>query len=247
MCTVSWLRRSDGYLLLCNRDERHTRKPAVGPRLAERSGVSLLAPVDGDYGGSWIGVNQFGLTLCLLNRYGDVLTEHNGPFTSRGLLLLELLDCARSPQVSERVSSRDLKVFPPFTMVALAVEEPAMVIEWTGAGCVVHTDAESSMPITSSSMKGLDVVGDRKKQFQKLAHAKQLDARLLYEFHRSHLPVRGPSSVCMHRDDAATVSLSAVDVSPESIEFSYYGGPPCLETQVESVRLKRTGVEVVLH
>ena len=240
MCTVSWLRRSDGYLLLCNRDERHTRRRAVGPRLVERSGVSLLAPVDGDYGGSWIGVNQFGLTLCLLNRYGDRLIENDRPFTSRGLLLLELLDCARSPQVSERISSRDLNVFPPFTMVALAVEEPAMIIEWTGAECIVHTDAESSMPITSSSMKGLDVVGERKKQFQKITHAKQLNARLLYQFHRSHLPVRGPSSVCMHREDAATVSLSAVNVTSESIEFSYHGGPPCLETQVENVRLKRT-------
>src|SRR6185295_10014910 len=183
MCTVSWLRRSDGYLLLCNRDERHTRRPAVGPRLAERNGVSLLAPVDGDYGGSWIGVNQFGLTLCLLNRYGDGLTERSQPFTSRGLLLLELLDCARNPHVSERISSRDLNVFPPFTMVALAVEEPAMIIEWTGAECVVHADAESSMPLTSSSMKGLDVVGERKKQFQKLTHAQKLEEQLLYQFH----------------------------------------------------------------
>ena len=130
-------------------------------------------------------------------------------------------------------------------MVALAVEEPAMIIEWTGAECVVHADAESSMPLTSSSMKGLDVVAERKKQFQKLTHAQKLDEQLLYQFHRSHLPARGPSSVCMHRDDAATVSLSAVNVTPESIEFSYHGAPPCSETQVESIRIKRT--EVVLH
>ena len=242
MCTVSWLRRSDGYLLLCNRDERHTRRPAVGPRLAERSGVSLLAPVDGDYGGSWIGVNEFGLTLCLLNRYGDGLTEHDRSFTSRGLLLLELLDCARNPQVSKRINRRDLRTFQPFTMVALAVEEPAMLIEWTGAECLVHADSESGMPISSSSMRGLDVVGERKKQFQEITHAKKLDEQLLYQFHRSHLPVRGSSSVCMHREDAATVSLSAVNVTSELIEFSYEGGPPCLETPAERVRVHRTQV-----
>lgn len=68
MCTVSWLHKAKGYVLLCNRDERHTRKPALGPRISERNGISFIAPVDGDHGGSWIGVNQFGLTLCLLNR-----------------------------------------------------------------------------------------------------------------------------------------------------------------------------------
>ena len=36
MCTVSWLRQAEGYELLCNRDERHTRKPAGGPRISKR-------------------------------------------------------------------------------------------------------------------------------------------------------------------------------------------------------------------
>ena len=243
MCTVSWLRQTDGYLLLCNRDERHTRKAALGPRHGERNGVGWLAPVDGDHGGSWIGVNQFGLTLCLLNRYGDDFTEQDRHFTSRGLLLLELLDCAQSREVSERISVRDLKFFQPFTMVAVAVGEPAMLIEWTGATCVVEADAENNMPITSSSIKGLDVVGERKSRFHNmLSYAKPVDANLLYQFHRSHLPVRGPSSVCMHREDAGSVSLSAVSVNPASIEFSYEGGPPCLETKVEKVRVERIPV-----
>ena len=63
MCTVSWLRQAEGYVLLCNRDERHTRKPAGGPRVGDVRGVSFVAPVDGDHGGSWIGTNQFGSDL----------------------------------------------------------------------------------------------------------------------------------------------------------------------------------------
>ena len=42
------------------------------PRIGDVRGVSFVAPIDGDHGGSWIGVNQFGLTLCLLNRYDDL-------------------------------------------------------------------------------------------------------------------------------------------------------------------------------
>ncbi len=153
---------------------------------------------------------------------------------------MDLLHCDRTRRVSERVNESDLKAFQPFTMVALAVEEPAMLIEWTGAKCVIQSDAESNMPITSSSMKELDVIGERKKQFQMLlSKAGQLDAGLLYQFHRSHVPVRGPYSVCMHREDAATVSLSAVSVTPGSIEFNYYGMSPCLEAPAERIRLER--------
>ena len=36
MCTVSWIHDKDGYQLLCNRDEKLTRKPALEPRLAVR-------------------------------------------------------------------------------------------------------------------------------------------------------------------------------------------------------------------
>ena len=247
MCTISWLRHNDGYLLLCNRDERLTRKPGLGPRPGERKGILWIAPVDGDHGGSWIGVNQFGLTLCLLNRYGDDTVEQDRHFTSRGLLLMDLLDCNRSQRVSERVNESYLGVFQPFTMVALAVEEPAMLIEWTGSKCVVQSDAESKMPITSSSLKELDVIGERKKQFQMLlSKTGPLDAGLLHQFHRSHMPVRGPYSVCMHRPDAATVSLSAVSVTPELLEFSYYGGPPCLWTPAERIRVERMRAAVNL-
>jgi hypothetical protein len=66
MCTVSWVHQKDGYQLLSNRDEKHTRKPALAPSLRQQRQVRFLAPIDGDQGGSWIGVNQFGLSLCLL-------------------------------------------------------------------------------------------------------------------------------------------------------------------------------------
>jgi hypothetical protein len=85
MCTVTWLPRPDGYQLLCNRDERDSRQPALGPRLHEQNGVKYIAPVDGDHGGSWIGTNEFGMSLCLLNRVGDVESDGNRDYISRGV------------------------------------------------------------------------------------------------------------------------------------------------------------------
>ena len=49
---------------------------------------------------AWIGVNQFGLSLCLLNRYQDEgRVDAARTYTSRGLLLNELMDCRSRDEV----------------------------------------------------------------------------------------------------------------------------------------------------
>lgn len=243
MCTVSWLRQAEGYVLLCNRDERHTRKPASGPRVGDARGVTFVAPVDGDYGGSWVGTNQCGLTLCLLNRYGDWKPDRNRAYVSRGLLLIDLLDCRSRHDLSGRMDHLELDRFQPFTMLALSVDEPATLIDWTGLECTVELDAELRMPLTSSSLKDPNVGALRRKLFAEMASQQgSIDQELLHQFHRSHLPHRGPHSVCMHRDDAATVSLSIVTVGPASVEFLYHPKSPCLKAAEQETSLKGNSV-----
>ena len=241
MCTVSWLRQAEGYVLLCNRDERRTRKPASGPKVGEVRGVSFVAPVDGDHGGSWIGTNQFGVTLCLLNRYGDWKPDAHRDYTSRGLLLVDLLDCRGSQHLSERLNHLEPDRFQPFTMVVLSVDEPATLIDWTGLEWTIQLDAEARMPLTSSSVKDPNTL--RHELFAEMVSQRgSIDQELLHKFHRSHLPKRGPRSVCMHRDDAVSVSLSIVSVGPASVEFLYQPQSPCLKATEEKVSLKRTAV-----
>jgi len=237
MCTVSWLQQPHGYVLFCNRDERHTRRPASGPRVSSLRGVSYVAPVDGDHGGSWIGANQFGLTLCLLNRNG-VEPERN--YISRGLLLTDLLDCRRGVDVIVQLNA-GLASFRPFTMLALSTAEAPIVIDWDGLECAVDLAAGARRPLTSSSLRDPGIGAIRHEVFAKMsAERGTLDADVLHEFHQSHLPERGPASVCMHRDEAATVSLSIVTVEKNAVEFVYHPSAPCLTTSTEKVAIERT-------
>jgi len=52
MCTATWLRGITGYEVFFNRDELATRKPARPPARRDRGGVRILAPLDGDAGGT---------------------------------------------------------------------------------------------------------------------------------------------------------------------------------------------------
>ena len=240
MCTVSWIHREDGYLLLFNRDELRSRKPASPPRIEKRNEVAFIAPLDGDHGGSWIAVNQFGLTLCLLNRFDDSRDTMPRDYKSRGLLIRELTDCSDLTVVRQRLDRVNLDHFRPFTLVSLIGSFPAMLIEWTGNERRAEANAEQLMPIASSSMRDGNVVLQRKQQFRQMAFERGgVDADLLLEYHRTHLPERGPASVCMHRSDARTVSMSKVTVTREMVELAYHPGSPCQPAKTDHLQLER--------
>lgn len=226
MCTVSWLHYRDsgrsGYELFCNRDEKRTRPAAESPATHERNGVSYMAPLDVEAGGSWIAVNEFAVSLCLLNA-GSTPGK-----MSRGLLIPELIDSQTLDQVATKVSQMDLTSYAPFTLLALDAGRPAMVIEWDGVSQKLIPDAESLMPLTSSSFDTERVRQTRLETFDRLRQkAGRVDTALLFDFHQNH--GEGPSaySTCMHREDAATVSFSWIKVENGSAEFFYAPGATC--------------------
>jgi uncharacterized protein with NRDE domain len=238
MCTVSWLRRAGGYELFCNRDERHTRSTAAPPSVSETRGVRFVAPTDGDHGGSWIGVNEAGLTLCLLNAYEGAQSPTGDDYRSRGLLLTNLMDCLSVSHVRARLSGADLGRYRPFTLAALSARETALLVHWTNDRKTFDEDGDAWVPLTSSSYRPAEVTAVRESVFRRMAEeASAVTPELLEEFHRSHDAAGGASSVCMHREDAATVSFSRVRVSAEKIEFAYEPLSPCARTRPVRVEL----------
>jgi len=228
MCTVSWTHRRGGYRLYANRDERHTRGPARPPGVATLDGVRCVFPVDGDAGGSWLGVNQHGLGLCLLNAYQVADTRPAEAYESRGLLLTSLLSAEDHAAVAGRLADAALESFRGFELLALQPGRPARLWRWHGVELGLVADAEAENPLVSSSFDGPRVAAARREAYHALrAEGGTLDPALSLAYHRSHEPVAGPYSVCMHRDDARTVSFSWVDVRSDGAVFHYTPDAPC--------------------
>lgn len=230
MCTVTWLRSNDGYELLCNRDERHTRLPGTAPLQQTQSGVSYIAPLDGNHGGTWIAVNHFRISLCLLNRYvtPGSSNDEKRVYRSRGLLLFDLVDSPSLMEVQERVSGSYLEQYEPFTLLALEPDAPALLLDWRGRQLSHQFNGENFMLLVSSSYDQRGAEIERGNLFGRMRSERgQSDAEWLHTFHASHLPYRGPYSPCMHREDASTVSFSCVRVARDRTEFSYFSGAPC--------------------
>ena len=53
------------------------------------------------------------------------------------------------------------------------------------------------------------------------------DLPTLRKLHASHLPIAGPLSLCMHREDATTVSYTEITVRDHTASMSYISGSLC--------------------
>ena len=228
MCTVTWIRAAEEYDLFFNRDELSSRGPESGPRAEIMGGVSFLAPRDGDGGGTWIAVNEFGLSLGLLNGYAPSRGPSPSRRTSRGEIILSVVEARDPAGAAERLLALDLRAFQPFTLLVLAPASPAQVHEWDGLLLSTTEDAESRMPLASSSVDQDGASSFRRSQLAELTReAGGLSVALLEKFHRSHPGGPGPLTPCMHRADASTRSHCHVHVGASAVELAHAPGSPC--------------------
>jgi hypothetical protein len=223
MCTVTWLRPRRGeYSVFFNRDEQRRRAAAHPPREQNRGGVRFLAPVDGEAGGTWLAASERGITLGLLNYYE---AEHGWRAqhpSSRGLLLLSLIDTPDIGEITRRLRDARPESYHPFILVAFDPDGLTRTHRWDGHHLSVRDLAEDELPLTTSSFDTDAVVGRRRLMFQRMRETKHgLRDETLQNFHDSRDTHGGAYSVCMTRDDAQTVSFSRVSVTPQQVSFLY--------------------------
>lgn len=235
MCTASWIGTADGYTLLFNRDEQRSRALGRPPRVVTLAGVRILAPEDAEAGGTWIGVNEHGLTVCLLNRAPEGRRLPARP-TSRGLLVASLLDCSSTAEVRARIDQLMLAPYQPFTLVTVEPGHPVILLGWDGLAVTRRLVTQPGLIATSSSIEGDAVRLSRTRLFDSIAHP---GLAALQALHQSHDPSASALSICMHRDDAETVSACRIEVTGTVAELEYTAGAPCRASARVTYRLSR--------
>lgn len=233
MCTVSWFTSSDGFELFSNRDERRTRGREIAPREYELDGVRYLAPRDSEAGGTWITVNEFGVALCVLNHYQAKDRVAPDAAKSRGLLVRALADCESIDELAARTPTDEIACYRGFRLIGLEPGRAPLLVEWDGEQRLETAGVDA--PLISSSVDPLDARAARLGAFSGVAST--TDAHLA--FHASHANGPGPLSVCMHRSDAETRSLTHVVVRGCGVALRHAAGSPCVTPLGADLRLER--------
>ena len=132
MCTLILLRRPGHawpLLLAANRDEMAAR-PWRGPARHWPERDDVVAGLDEEAGGTWLGVNEEGVVAGVLNRPGAL-----GPDPakrSRGELVLEALDHGDADRAADSLRALDPAAYRPFNLV-IADNRDAFWLKHIGA------------------------------------------------------------------------------------------------------------------
>jgi uncharacterized protein with NRDE domain len=241
MCTASWLPGSDGYLLCFNRDESRSRLPGRPPSVRRVNGLRVIAPADGNHGGTWIGVTEEGLTVALANRYQEPRPPAPEQPISRGLLVTDMLGRSSLTEIARTLTGMRLEQYEPFTLVGLARDAPAHLWSWNGSTLESWRQEEAGLLLASSAADQDAAASARRDTFSAARAEAPLDGATLARLHASHRPVRGALSVCMHREDASTVSFTMVAVGRGRVSLAHANGPPCVTPLAPALALDIRG------
>lgn len=227
MCTVTFIARRNGYLLGMNRDEKLDRAIALPPRQFCLENRKVICPSEPG-GGTWIGVNDAGSTLALINWY-SVPGRASGNAVSRGEVVRLALPSDSVCSVERALARLPLEGVNPFRLLGVFPADRHL-IEWrwnsTRLDRLEHRWQTGTWISSGFDEPGAQLARERTFR-ESLREPSATSVEWLRRLHGSHTPVRGPYSTCMHRGDAATVSYTEILVSPGTARVRYRAGAPC--------------------
>ena len=150
MCTVVILRQPDHpwpVIIAANRDEMASRLWRPPARHWEDH-PHVVAGIDEEAGGTWMGLNDDGLCAAVLNRPGSL-----GPVAgkrSRGELPLEALSHAEAREAADALGRLDSRAYRSFNML-IADANDAFWLRSAGEGPVAAAPVEVGLSMLTAS------------------------------------------------------------------------------------------------
>lgn len=231
MCTVTIQRTDSGFTATMNRDEAYSRAPECKPELREGARGDWAAPFDSERGGTWMGVNTWGVAACIMNAYQpgeSLLPDTTGRFRTRGEIVPALLaagddDAARRWLETELDPAR----YPSFTLL-VASPDATWIYEWPGKGALVaSTNRDAWLVRSSSGWDSADVIRWREERFTQWIGAGAPHVDALPAFHLLQETGHAERSPLMRREWSATRSITQARVRTDvgSIHLRYWPMP----------------------
>lgn len=210
------------FRLVCNRDEARSRPAAAPPVHVVRGARHALFPIDTHAGGTWVGVNDAGLALALLNLNEPGAAPATFP-ASRGDIIPSLLSAASVSQALAGARQLTPTRYAPFRL---------LICDGRSLACIIgrptgHQITRSPMPrqpvmFTSSGLGDHIVRTPRRELFHdwfstdRNAWPAEQDA-----YHAHRWSDRPEVSVLMSRPAARTVSRTSLDVTADLASMHY--------------------------
>jgi hypothetical protein len=241
MCTLTLVAGDTIHYIAMNRDERITRGAGKPPEMHECRGTKAIYPSDGE-DGAWIGANEYGIVLALLN-WNDVVSpgDRNGKARSRGQVIPALIGSRSLAELSMAFKASNVKGMLPFRLVGIFPFEK-QIWEWRWN----RTQLESQVHMWESRHWFSSSLSDQQAEVLRGAACRDAHSEpdagsvpWLRRLHASHAGGPGPFSVCVHREDVRTLSYTEVALAPMTLAVEHFLGSPCSMGSSRLVEIQR--------
>jgi Transport and Golgi organisation 2 len=217
MCTVSLVTTGDRLRVMASRDERHARPEATHPRTRATPYGFAIMPTDPQAGGTWIAATSSGLVFALLNGESDAPSGG----MSRGLIIPSLAGCETLAEVIDRAGELCELPWPSHRLI-VANRRRAVDLRLRARGLSMSEMLLGTPVMISSSSRDADsVLPARRALFQSMVVGTSDRLAAQDAFHRHRWADRADASIDMRRYDAATHSITTVDISADGVAMRY--------------------------
>jgi len=219
MCTVVYIPNNKKILLASLRDESPNRERAISPEIYTEGNISFLSPKDPMAGGTWIGANNSGNTIILLNGGFENHPRKDNYLKSRGIIVSELL-ATKSPV--EEWKLIDMEGIEPFTLI---VWSKAILVRLVWDGIKKHKiiqDKNIPHIWSSSTLYNAAIKKYRKELFQQWIAEEPFVSKLsVLNFFKTF--TNAQNGFIMNRDEKIkTLSYTSIEINNNSTTMSYY-------------------------
>lgn len=238
MCTLALYCGADPQvplLVAANRDEFLAR-PTAPPRVISLE-PWVVAGQDLEAGGTWLGINEHGMVVAVLNRRSPTAPDPRR--RSRGLLCLQALQRRDLSGVEELLRGEGGGGYNPFTLVAATVAGgliattgvPGMKIRNLAPGMRVITNLDIDDPSCPRIARWRDQLATFPPGCSVTGEGPPPSLQSILAAHSSRESSREPGeddALCVHRGAYGTRSSSIIAVSSSgSVGYWHAEGPPC--------------------
>jgi Transport and Golgi organisation 2 len=238
MCTLSFVPKSGGYLLAMNRDEKMARGHGCPPEIRRLGSVETVFPSRGNCG-TWIGSNQYGMTLALLNWNIPGLQQRAR--RSRGLIIPQLLSSTTYSEINRALTTCEATDCAPFRLVAVVPSECTLLqLSWDGRRLRRTTRSwriRHWFSSSASDIRAEDIRGSVCSRSSNDANVGSVS--WLRRLHRSHKNGPGAFSMCVHRERVETLSYTEVLCTRDKVSMAHAIGSPCKRREVHTIGMRR--------
>lgn len=219
MCTVVFIPGKNEHSFASVRDESPLRPKALEPNIYMSKNVKYVSTLDPLAGGTWIGANDYGNVIILLNGAFEKHVHQNNYIKSRGLIVKELL-ASEMPVIDWNLM--DLKQIEPFTLVVWSSDNLFELV-WDGNEKFrKKMDASVAQIWSSSTLYNQNAKAIRKEKFQNwIAMKPPINKLSILNFFNSY--IENEDGFIMNRNEKVmTLSYSFIEYKNNDISTLHY-------------------------